>query len=42
MVFLSIPSLEQLNTIRVHTMVDHIGLEFTGIGEDFFGGNLTR
>ena len=40
MVFLSLPSLEQLNTIRVHTMVDHIGLEFTGIGEDFLEATL--
>jgi 1,4-dihydroxy-2-naphthoyl-CoA hydrolase len=40
MVFLSIPTLEQLNTVRVHTMVDHIGLEFTGIGEDFLEATL--
>lgn len=40
MVFLSPPTLEQLNTPKVPTMVDHIGLVFTGIGEDFLEATL--
>ena len=40
MVFLSPPTLEQLNSPKVPTMVDHIGLVFTGIGEDFLEATL--
>lgn len=40
MVFLSPPTLEQLNTPKVHTMVDHLGLVFTGIGDDFLEATL--
>ena len=40
MVFLSPPTLEQLNTPSLPTLVDHIGLVFTGIGEDFLEATL--
>ena len=40
MVFLSPPTLEQLNTPKIPTMVDHIGLVFTGIGDDFLEATL--
>jgi 1,4-dihydroxy-2-naphthoyl-CoA hydrolase len=40
MVFLSPPTLEQLNTPKMPTMVDHIGLVFTGIGDDFLEATL--
>ena len=35
MVFLSQPTLDQLNFLREKNMVDHLGIEFTGIGEDY-------
>lgn len=40
MVFVSIPTLDQLNTIRRPSMVDHLGIEFTAIGEDFLEGKM--
>jgi 1,4-dihydroxy-2-naphthoyl-CoA hydrolase len=40
MVFLSSPSLEQLNTISKNTMVDHLGIEFTAIGEDYLEASM--
>lgn len=40
MVFLSPPTLAQLNTPKVATMVDHLGLVFTGIGNDFLEATL--
>lgn len=40
MVFLSPPTLAQLNTPSLPTLVDHIGLVFTGIGEDFLEATL--
>jgi 1,4-dihydroxy-2-naphthoyl-CoA hydrolase len=40
MVFLSKPSLKQLNTVRIPSMVDHIGIEFTAIGDDFLEATM--
>jgi 1,4-dihydroxy-2-naphthoyl-CoA hydrolase len=40
MVFLSRPSLEQLNFTREETMVNHLGIEFTGIGEDYLEATM--
>jgi len=40
MVFLSPPTLEQLNTPTVPSLGDHIGLVFTGIGDDFLEATL--
>lgn len=40
MVFVSIPTLEQLNTQRRPSMVDHLGIKFTSIGEDFLEGKM--
>lgn len=41
MVFLSSPSLEQLNLTRKGTMIDHLGIEFTEIGEDFLTATMS-
>jgi 1,4-dihydroxy-2-naphthoyl-CoA hydrolase len=40
MVFLSPPTLTQLNTPKMPTLVDHLGLVFTGIGDDFLEATL--
>ncbi|WP_026968998.1 hotdog fold thioesterase [Algoriphagus terrigena] len=40
MVFLSSPSLDQLNTISKKTMVDHLGIEFTAVGEDYLEATM--
>ncbi len=40
MVFLKKPSLDELNDTRMHTMVDHLGIEFTQIGDDFLQGTM--
>lgn len=40
MVFISKPSLDQLNNPRIHTMVDHIGIKFTAIGDDFLEASM--
>lgn len=40
MVFLSKPSLKQLNTSRIPSMVDHLGIEFTAIGDDFLEATM--
>lgn len=40
MVFLSRPSLDQLNTISKKTMVDHLGIEFTAVGEDYLEATM--
>ena len=40
MVFLSLPSLAQLNHVRKASMVDHLGIEFTGVGEDYLEATL--
>lgn len=40
MVFVSKPSLEQLNTPRISSMVDHLGIKFTAIGNDFLEATM--
>lgn len=40
MVFVSKPTLEQLNTPRIPSMVDHLGIEYTAIGEDFLEAKM--
>lgn len=40
MVFLSTPSLEQLNFSREQTMVHHLGIEFTKLGEDYLEATM--
>ncbi|WP_026952275.1 hotdog fold thioesterase [Algoriphagus mannitolivorans] len=40
MVFLSIPSLEFLNSMNRNTLVEHLGIEFTKIGEDFMEATM--
>ena len=40
MVFLSRPSLDQLNFTREETMVNHLGIVFTGIGDDFLEATM--
>lgn len=40
MVFLSRPSLDQLNFTREETMVNHLGIVFTGIGEDYLEATM--
>lgn len=40
MVFLSKPSLKHLNTARIPSMVDHLGIEFTAIGDDFLEATM--
>jgi 1,4-dihydroxy-2-naphthoyl-CoA hydrolase len=40
MVFLSSLSLDQLNTISKNTMVEHLGIEFTAVGEDFLEATM--
>ncbi len=40
MIFLFQPNLDQLNFVREKTMVDHLGIEFTGIGEDYLEATM--
>lgn len=40
MVFLAKPSLEQLNQSRSNTMIQHLGIEFTEIGEDYLEATM--
>jgi 1,4-dihydroxy-2-naphthoyl-CoA hydrolase len=40
MVFVSNPSLKQLNTPRIPSMVDHLGIEYTELGEDFIEATM--
>jgi len=40
MVFLSSPSLIELNAFRKNTMVDHLGIEFTAVGEDYLEATM--
>ena len=40
MVFLSSPSLDQLNTISRKTMVEHLGIEFIAVGEDYLEATM--
>jgi 1,4-dihydroxy-2-naphthoyl-CoA hydrolase len=40
MVFVSKPSLEQLNAPHRPSMVDHLGIEYTAIGEDFLEATM--
>jgi 1,4-dihydroxy-2-naphthoyl-CoA hydrolase len=40
MVFLSFPTLDQLNSTSQETMVKHLGIEFTGIGDDFLEATM--
>ena len=40
MVFLSSPTLEQLNKSSHSTMINHLGIEFTAIGEDFLEATM--
>ena len=40
MIFVTKPSLKQLNTSPTPSMVDHLGIEFTAIGEDFLEATL--
>ncbi|RIW15091.1 hotdog fold thioesterase [Algoriphagus lacus] len=40
MVFLTRPTLEQLNFTREETMVNHLGIEFTGIGVDYLEATM--
>ena len=40
MVFVTNPSLKLLNTPRIPSMVDHLGIEYTEIGEDFIEATM--
>jgi len=40
MVFQIKPSLTQLNNTKQQTMVTHLGIEFTGIGDDFLEATM--
>lgn len=40
MIFLSHPSLDQLNLTSQNTMVSHLGIEFTGIGLDYIEATM--
>lgn len=40
MIFQIKPSLTQLNNTKHQTMVTHLGIEFTGIGEDFLEATM--
>lgn len=40
MVFVSKPTLEQLNTPRRQSMVDHLGIQYTAIGDDFLEATM--
>ena len=40
MVFLSIPSLDFLNSMSKNTLVEHLGIEFTKVGEDFMEATM--
>ena len=40
MIFLSQPSLDQLNLTSQNTMVSHLGIEFSGIGDDYIEATM--
>jgi 1,4-dihydroxy-2-naphthoyl-CoA hydrolase len=40
MIWKSIRSLEELNSGRVGTLLEHLGIEFTEIGDDFICGTM--
>jgi len=40
MVFLSKPNLDQLNNLGKETMVTHLGIIFTGIGDDYIEATM--
>lgn len=40
MVFVTKPTLEQLNTPRHQSMVDHLGIQYTAIGDDFLEATM--
>jgi 1,4-dihydroxy-2-naphthoyl-CoA hydrolase len=40
MIFLSKPSLDHLNNIGKETMVSHLGIIFTGIGDDYLEATM--
>lgn len=40
MVFLSAPSLDQLNSSSRRTLVQHLGIEFTAIGDDYLEATM--
>ena len=40
MIFLSYPSLDQLNLTSQNTMVRHLGIEFTGIGSNYLEATM--
>lgn len=40
MIFLHKPSLRQLNTPNIPSMVDHLGIEFTAIGDEFLEATM--
>lgn len=40
MVFLKKPSLAQLNQLNEGTMVSYLGIEFTGVGDDFLEATM--
>lgn len=40
MIFLSQPSLDQLNFTRGETLVNHLGIEFTGMGHDYLEATM--
>lgn len=40
MVFVTKPTLEQLNTPRRQSMVDHLGIQYTAIGDDFLEATM--
>lgn len=40
MIFLSKPTLDQLNLTSQNTMVSHLGIEFTGIGNDYIEATM--
>ena len=40
MVFLSLPSLDSLNNPSQKSMIDHLGIVFTGVGEDYLEATM--
>jgi 1,4-dihydroxy-2-naphthoyl-CoA hydrolase len=40
MVFVSRPTLDQLNFSKEKTMVDHLGIVFTGLGDDYLEATM--
>ncbi|MGM0944259.1 MAG: hotdog fold thioesterase [Bacteroidota bacterium] len=40
MVFLKKPTLNELNNTRSQTLVDHLGIEFTAVGDDFLEAKM--